>query len=201
MLLAITAMMMLTTQAFAGGIIQEMRTTSNAFTGITGPCATASAPKVRKHGVGLDHSGNCATQDQRPRVSRSTTIASNDTVSWNAFRYDGRKAKSYKVVRKCADDSDWETIATVKGDVFAFTDPNADDKSSCSYNVIGVYDSSKGEQQYNFQEQRVIDNNHTADTDVPQQGMACQTVNSRTPALWFLLLLPLLFVSRRRSHG
>lgn len=192
--LAITVVVLFSTQAMAGGIIQEMKTTSQAFTAATNPCSSAGA----QGGLKLKDPGSCSTSVSRPKVSLSTSLEMNDTVTWNAFSLDGLKAKSYKIIRKCGDETDWETIATVDGDVFAFIDTQAKDKPSCDYNVIGVYDSKGGEREYNFQEQREV-NSPSTKKDVPEQGMACQTHTSPTPSLWFLLLLPALFLRRRRN--
>lgn len=193
--------------AFAGGVIEELRTTSKALTADSSqgqakshaPCPLHKTPqKVSHQGVPeLDH--------QRKKVGPELVSLYYDPVNkwtvvrWKPRQYMGQRAIRYHIYRWSLERPQRILIAKVEGDIFEFIDRSG--VVGYFYNVVGIYHVDGSYQSWQYPIQQTI-SPVSLEPNIPTAGIGCQSLSSeRTPGWLLLFLFPLLALQRRRrSH-
>ncbi len=135
--LAVLTIGMMPWMSWAGGVVQEFRTTagvkvgqsSNALTSSTKPYSELEKPPQTK----------IPLEKPRPFQVRYDEAAKVTILSWEPLFHKGMKAVKYSIYRWSLGETKATLLDTVNGDIFSYIDAGYDPNKTYFYNLVGMY--------------------------------------------------------------
>lgn len=196
--------LLLATPVFAGGVVEELRTTPHAL--VTQDTKKSGelpqTPQTQHPNTPKDP--DCNKNKGMELLSLFyDPIKQSITLRWKPFVHQGQNAIRYHIYRWTKAEPSRQLIGAVDGDIFEFVDKHRSSDESYFYNVVGIYnvDGQYETWQYPQLNSSEVQANQTEVTPAPVSlGVGCNTAPSAPSQPWlWLLVLPCLFWLRRRK--